>query len=70
LTLADVYAIIPNKSTEISVKKRFCAVLFPAKIYRPATHPIHFAADSPRQNHRCAAWAVFFFCGERTLKIS
>ena len=40
------------------------------RIYRPATHPIHFAADSPRQNHRCAAWAVFFFCGERTLKIS
>jgi hypothetical protein len=70
LTLADVYAIIPNKSTEISVKKRFCAVLFPAKIYRPATHPIHFAADSPRQNHRCAAWAVFFFYGKRTLKIS
>ena len=33
------------------------------RIYRPATHPIYFAADSPRQNHRCAAWAVFFFSG-------
>jgi len=47
LTHINTYVIIPNKSTAISVKKRFCAVLFPAKIYRPATHPIHFAADSP-----------------------
>ena len=31
--------------------------------YRPATHPIHFAADSPDKIHRCAAWAVFFFRG-------
>ena len=31
------------------------------RIYRPATHPIHFAAYFTRQNHRCAAWAVFFF---------
>ena len=46
LTRIRTYVIIPNKSTEISAKKRFCAVLFPAKIYRPATHPIHFAADS------------------------
>ena len=40
LTRICTYVIIPNKSTEISAKKRFCAVLFPAKIYRPATHPI------------------------------
>ena len=33
------------------------------RIYRPATHPIHFAADSPDKIHRCAAWAVFFFRG-------
>ena len=31
------------------------------KINRPATHPIHFAADSPDKIHRYAAWAVFFF---------
>ena len=31
------------------------------RIYRPATHPIHFAAVSPDKIHRCAAWAVFFF---------
>ena len=31
--------------------------------YRPATHPINFAADSPDKIHRCAAWAVFFFMG-------
>ena len=31
------------------------------RTYRPATHPIHFAAYFIRQNHRCAAWAVFFF---------
>ena len=37
------------------------------RIYRPATHPIHFAADSPRQNHRCAAWAVFFFSTNKIL---
>ena len=36
-------------------------------IFRPATHPIHFAADSPRQNHRCAAWAVFFFFTNKIL---
>ena len=35
----------------------------PRRIYRPATHPIHFAADSPDKIHRCAAWAVFFFYG-------
>ena len=43
------------------------------RIYRPATHPIYFAADSPRQNHRCAAWAVFFtnrtLCGCTNLRI-
>jgi hypothetical protein len=50
LTRIRTYVIIPNKSTAISVKKRFCVVLFPAKIYRPATHPIHFAAVLPRQN--------------------
>jgi hypothetical protein len=70
LTRIRTYVIIPNKSTAISVKKRFCAVLFPAKIYRPATHPIHFAAVSPDKIHRYAAWAVFFFYGKRTLKIS
>ena len=41
------------------------------RIYRPATHPIHFAVDSPDKIHRCAAWAVFFFSEKhRTLKIS
>ena len=41
------------------------------RIYRPATHPIHFAAVSPDKIHRYAAWAVFFFSGEDcTLKIS
>ena len=40
------------------------------KINRPATHPIHFAAVSPDKIHRYAAWAVFFFYGKRTLKIS
>ena len=68
LTHTNTYVIIPNKSTEISVKERFCAVLFPAKIYRPATHPIHFAADSPDKIHRCAAWAVFFFSGKLYLE--
>ena len=33
----------------------------------PATHPIHFAAYFPRQNHRCAAWVVFFFFTNKIL---
>ena len=37
------------------------------RIYRPATHPIHFAADSPDKIHRCAAWAVFFFFTNKIL---
>ena len=39
----------------------------PRRIYRPATHPIHFAADSPDKIHRCAAWAVFFFFTNKIL---
>ena len=37
------------------------------RIYRPATHPIHFAVCFTRQNHRCAAWAVFFFFTNKIL---
>ena len=37
------------------------------RIYRPATHPIHFAAYFTRQNHRCAAWVVFFFFTNKIL---
>ena len=37
------------------------------RIYRPATHPIHFAAVSPDKIHRCAAWAVFFFFTNKIL---
>ena len=37
------------------------------RINRPATHPIHFAAYFTRQNHRCAAWAVFFFFTNKIL---
>ena len=40
---------------------------YPWKIYRSATHPIHFAADSPDKIHRCAAWAVFFFSTNKIL---
>ena len=32
--------------------------------------PDSFCRRFTRQNHRCAAWAVFFFYGKRTLKIS
>ena len=37
------------------------------RIYRPATHSIHFAAVSPDKIHRCAAWAVFFFFTNKIL---
>jgi len=70
LTRIRTYVIIPNKSTEISVKKRFCAVLFPAKIYRPATHLIHFAADSPDKIIAALRGRYFSFLGSHTLKIS
>ena len=35
--------------------------------YRPATHPIHFAAVSPDKIHRYAAWTVFFFFTNKIL---
>ena len=38
--------------------------------YRPATHPIHFAADSPRQNPSLRCVGGIFLYGKRTLKIS
>ena len=68
LTHINTYVIIPNKSTAISVKKRFCAVLFPAKIYRPATHPIHFAADSPDKILRLYCVGGIFFLGKPYLE--
>ena len=40
------------------------------KINRPATHPIHFAADSPRQNPSLRCLGGIFLYGKRTLKIS
>ena len=40
------------------------------RIYRPATHPIHFAADSPRQNPSLRCLGGIFLYGKRTLKIS
>ena len=36
----------------------------------PRNTPDSFCRCFTRQNHRCAAWAVFFFYGKRTLKIS
>ena len=68
LTHINTYVIIPNKSTEISVKKRFCAVLFPAKIYRPATHPIHFAADLPDKIISALRRRYFSFMGNAPSK--
>jgi hypothetical protein len=70
LTRIRTYVIIPNKSTEISVKKRFCAVLFPAKIYRPATHPIILPSVSPDKILRLYCVGGIFLYGKRTLKIS
>ena len=42
----------------------------PRKKLPPRNTPDSFCRRFTRQNHRCAAWAVFFFYGERTLKIS
>ena len=36
----------------------------------PRNTPDSFCRCFTRQSHRCAAWAVFFFYGNRTLKIS
>ena len=62
------YVIIPNKSTAISVKKRFCAVLFPAKIYRPATHPIILPSVSPDKILRLYCVGGIFFLGKPYLE--
>ena len=70
----DVVVFIMNKATESCWLSPWDPPLPWGKvlkrIYRPATHPIHFAAVSPDKIHRYAAWAVFFFSGKRTLKIS
>ena len=42
----------------------------PRKKLPPRNTPDSFCRCFTRQNHRCAAWAVFFFYGKRTLKIS
>ena len=42
----------------------------PRKKLPPRNTPDSFCRRFTRQNHRCAAWAVFFFYGKRTLKIS
>ena len=42
----------------------------PRKKLPPCNTPDSFCRRFTRQNHRCAAWAVFFFYGKRTLKIS
>ena len=43
----------------------------PRKKLPPRNTPDSFCRRFTRQNHRCAAWAVFFFSGEDcTLKIS
>ena len=70
LTHINTYVIIPNKSTAISVKKRFCAVLFPAKIYRPATHPIILPSVSPDKILRLYCVGGIFFLGKPYLGIS
>ena len=70
----DVVVFILNTATESGWLSPWDPPLPQGKAhertYRPATHPIHFAAVSPDKIHRCAAWAVFSFCGKRTLKIS
>ena len=70
----DVVLFILNTATESGWLSPWDPPLQWGKVhertYRPATHPIYFAADSPDKIHRCAAWAVFFFYGKRTLKIS
>ena len=68
LTHINTYVIIPNKSTAISVKKRFCAVLFPAKIYRPATHPIILPSVSPDKILRLYCVGGIFFLGKPYLE--
>ena len=65
--LQDVVVFILNTATESGWLSPWDPPLQWGKvrkrIYRPATHPIYFAADSPDKIHRCAAWAVFFFMG-------
>ena len=63
----DVVVFILNTATESGWLSPWDPPLPWGKVhertYRPATYPIHFAAYFTRQNHRYAAWAVFFFYG-------
>ena len=69
--LQDVVVFILNTATESGWLSPWDPPLPWGKaherIYRPATHPIHFAADSPDKIHRYAAWAVFFFFTNKIL---
>ena len=61
----DVVVFILNTATESGWLSLWGKVH--ERTYRPATHPIHFAADPPDKIHRCAAWAVFFFFTNKIL---
>ena len=70
----DVVVFILNTATESGWLSPWDPPLQWGKIhertYRPATHPIHFSADSPRQNPSLRCLGGIFLYGKRTLKIS
>ena len=57
----------PTKFVE---KYRTARIYSPWRFLPPRNTPDSFCRRFTRQNHRCAAWAVFFFYGKSTLKIS
>ena len=63
----DVVVFILNTATESGWLSPWDPPLPWGKVhertYRPATHPIHFAADSPDKIFRLSCRVVFFFTG-------
>ena len=66
--------VISRRSRRSSSLENSTAVsythLSPQKNLPPRNTPDLFCRRFTRQNHRCAAWAVFSFWGSRTLRIS
>ena len=71
LTLAVIHDTLYRKSHHFCRKVQNGEDLFPMKIFTAPQHTrFILPLTSPDKIHRYAAWAVFFFYGKRTLKIS
>ena len=71
LTHSAIHDTLYRKSHHFCRKVQSGEDLFPHEdFYRPATHPIHFAAVSPDKIFRLTCRAVLFFYGTGTANLS